>query len=211
MRVVVINGSPRKKGNTSIALEAVCKVLRQGGVETEFIHVGNKNIHGCIACNKCVENKNERCIINNDEVNEWLQILKDADGILLGSPVYYAGIAGTMKCFLDRAFYVAYANGGWFTNKVGAGVVALRRGGATATYSGLNFYLGMSQMLIPTSTYWNMAHGAAPGEAICDGEGMQVMENLGKTFLWLLQMKEATKEGVPLPVYNETIRTNFIR
>lgn len=211
MKVVAINGSPRKHGNTWQALEAVCKVLRQEGIETEIIHVGNKSIHGCIACNKCVENKNGRCIINNDEVNEWVQVLRDADGILLGSPVYYAGIAGTMKCFLDRVFYVALANGGWFTNKIGASVVALRRGGATATFDSLNHFLNMSQMIIPTSSYWNMVHGAAIGESLQDKEGMQVMENLGKNMIWLLKMKEYTKGKVPVPEYDKTIRTNFIR
>lgn len=211
MKVIAVNGSPRRKGNTAFALEVLCKEIQKAGIETEILHVGNKLIHGCIACNKCQENQNERCIINNDEVNEWLQVLKYADAVILGSPVYYAGIAGTMKCFLDRVFYVAEVNGGWFHGKIGASVVALRRGGATATFDSLNHFMLMSQMVVPSSSYWNMVHGLLPGEGAQDAEGIQIMENLGKNIVWLLQMKNATKDSVPTPDYDQRVMTNFIR
>ena len=211
MKIVAINGSPRKKGNTAFALDLLCREFRNAGFDAEIIHVGNKQIHGCIACNKCIENKNEQCIIHTDEVNEWLRILKDADAILLGSPVYFAGIAGSMKCFLDRAFYVASANGGWFDGKVGASVVSLRRGGASAAFDGLNHYLLMSNMIVPASSYWNMVHGFQPGKAVSDGEGLQILENLAQNIIWILRMQDATQDTIPRPTRPQRILTNFIR
>ncbi len=143
--------------------------------------------------------------------NFRLQQIKEADGIILGSPVYYAGIAGTMKCFLDRAFYVAGANGGLFRQKVAAAVVAVRRTGGSVTFDSLNHYLTYSEMILATSNYWNITHGRAPGEVLQDGEGVQIMDVLGQNMAWLLKMREATKASLPGPAKVDKIYTHFIR
>ena len=141
MKVVAINGSPRLEGNTFHALDIIKKELSKDGIELEIINIGSKNIRGCTACAMCVQNKNERCIIDSDIVNGTIQKMKDADAIILASPVYFAGIAGTMKCFLDRAFYVSSANGGLYRGKVAAAVTAVRRSGGSHTLDGLNHYI----------------------------------------------------------------------
>lgn len=210
MKVVAINGSPRNEGNTALALNAMAEVLKAEGIETEIIHIGNQPVRGCLGCGHCARAKDGRCVIKNDAVNENLPKLREADAIILGSPVYYAGIAGTMKCFCDRSFYVASANGGWFDGKVGTAVVAARRGGTTATFSGLNYYLQISKMLIAGSSYWNNIHGALPGEAEADEEGLQTVRNAARNIAWLLKLKESGKD-VPAPEYDKGARTNFIR
>jgi multimeric flavodoxin WrbA len=135
--------------------------------------------------------------------------MKEADGIIIASPVYYSCIAGTMKCFLDRSFYVAAVNGGWFRHKVGASVVAVRRTGGSMTFNALNHYLSISEMLVPTSNYWNVIHGLEPGDAAQDAEGIQIMQVLGKNMAWMLNMREQTKILEPKPA--EKVFTNFIR
>ncbi len=209
MKVVGINGSPRANGNTALALQEMARELAAAGIEMEIVHVGDKLIRGCMACGSCGKNKNERCIISNDPVNEVIQKMKDADAIVLGSPVHYAGIGGTMKSFCDRAFYVAGANGGLFSGKVGASVVAVRRSGGSVTWQGLNFYLTISQMALVGSSYWSIVHGALPGEAADDLEGMQTVRNAAKNIAWMLQSREAA--GVAQPEYERGARTNFIR
>ena len=211
MKVIAINGSPRKEGNTYQALAMVGEELTAGGIDFEIIQVGHHLIHGCIACGKCAVNKDEECSIKSDDVNKWIQKLKEADGILLGSPVYYSGIAGTMKCFLDRVFYVGNANGGLYRHKVGAAVVALRRSGGSATFDSMNHYLLNAEMLIATANYWNIIHGRGPGEVAQDAEGRQIMRLLGKNMAWLLKMKEATKGLVEEPVAEQKIMMHFIR
>ncbi|MDH6306540.1 multimeric flavodoxin WrbA [Parabacteroides sp. PF5-5] len=211
MKVIAINGSPHAKGNTYLALAEVGVSLKEEGIDYEIIHVGHKQIHGCIGCGKCQEKRNGTCVAFNDVVNEVLPKLKEADAIVLGSPVYYAGIAGTMKCFLDRAFYVAGANGGWFRHKVGAAVVAVRRSGGTMTFNSLNHYFGLSDMLVPTSVYWNIIHGLIPGEASQDQEGIEVMNTIGKNIAWMLKMKEETKDKLTEPASFAKTFTNFIR
>ena len=163
------------------------------GIEVEIVHVGNKVIRGCIACGGCSRNKNERCVLDKDEVNEWIQKMKEADGIILGSPVYYSAIAGTMKSFLDRAFYVASVNGGLFRHKIGASVVAVRRSGGIPVFDQLNNFINYSEMIMPTSNYWNVAYGAAPGEVTQDEEGMQIMRVLGNNMEFLMNALEGTK------------------
>ena len=211
MKVVAINGSPHKEGNTFHALNMVGNELKEAEIEFEIIHVGHKGIHGCIACNNCAKNHDEKCSIKTDDLNDWVQKMKEADGILIGSPVYYSGISGTMKCFLDRAFYVAGSNGNLFRHKVAAAVVAVRRSGGTATFDSLNHYLTYSEMILATSNYWNIIHGTGPGEVEGDAEGKQIMKALGKNMAWILKMKEATKETVALPVKERKVFTNFIR
>lgn len=210
MKVICINGSPRPEGNTVIALREMAKALYAEGVETEIIQVGNKPIRGCLACGTCARKKNEQCVIKDDLVNETIQKIKNADGIVLGSPVYYAGIAGIMKCFCDRAFYVSGVNGGLFADKVGAAVVVARRSGGSAAWAGLNYYFTISKMQVAGSSYWNIMHGALAGEAASDAEGLQTVRNTAKQMAWLLKLKEVGK-NIPPPEYDKGERTNFIR
>ena len=211
MKVIAVNGSPHKEGNTYHALMQVGKSLKENGIDFEIIHVGNKAIHGCIACGQCAKNRDERCAIGSDSLNDWIQQLKAADGIIIASPVYYSGIAGTMKCFLDRAFYVSGVNGGLFRQKVGAAVVAVRRTGGSSTLDSLNHYLTYSEMMLATSNYWNVIHGRTAGEVLQDGEGVQVMEVLGNNMAWQLKMREQTKDTVSAPAPVAKVMTNFIR
>lgn len=208
MNVIAINGSPKAEGNTYYGLKIVCESLENEGISTEIIHVGNKNIRGCMACGACAANKNEKCVID-DEVNPIIQKLKSADGIIIGSPVYYASMAGTMKCFLDRAFYVASANGGLYRHKVGASVVAVRRSGEVATFDHLNHYFTISEMFLASSNYWNVIHGRMPGEALKDEEGVQTMRVLGKNLAFLI--KAIDKNKAELPEKEQKIMTSFIR
>jgi multimeric flavodoxin WrbA len=211
MRVVAINGSPNKNGNTHQALTMVGAKLQENGVDFEIIHIGNKAIRGCIACGLCRKNQDEKCSITTDVVNEVVQQMKNADGIILGAPVHYSGIPGTMKSFLDRSFYVAGSNGGLFRNKVAAAVVAVRRTGGSSTLDQLNHFLTYSEMILATSNYWNVIHGRAEGEALQDSEGVQIMEVLGNNMAWLLKMREQTKGTLPTPQPVQKIMTNFIR
>ncbi|MEG6584245.1 flavodoxin family protein [Dendrosporobacter sp. 1207_IL3150] len=211
MKVIAFNGSPRKEGNTYHALKTIGDELEKSGIEFEVIHVGNKAVRGCLACMGCVKNQDERCVISSDDVNSWIQKMKEADGILLGSPVYYSGIAGTMKSFLDRAFFVSSVNKSMLRNKVGAAVVAVRRSGGVSTFDSLNHYIMYSEMVVPTANYWNVTHGMMPGEAAQDGEGNQIMRVLGKNMAWLLKVLEAGKPLVdPIPPEQKEL-TNFIR
>jgi multimeric flavodoxin WrbA len=211
MKVVAINGSPHKKDNTYHALELVGSKLKENGIDFEILHIGNKTISGCTACNKCRRTRDEKCSITTDPLNEWIQILKDADGIILSSPVYYSGVAGTMKSFLDRLFYVSLSNGNFFRHKVGAALVAVRRSGGSSTLDTLNHYLSYSEMMLATSSYWNIIHGTSPGEAVQDAEGVQIMETLGENMAWQLKMREATRDTIPAPAKVQKVMTNFIR
>ncbi|MDF2856981.1 MAG: NADPH-dependent reductase [Neobacillus sp.] len=211
MKVVAFNGSPRKEGNTYHALSLIGEQLKKSGIEFEIIHVGNKAVRGCTACAGCMKNKDGKCVITTDEVNAWIQKMKEADGILLGSPVFFSGIAGTMKSFLDRAFKVTSINNFMLRNKVGAAVVAVRRSGGVVTFDALNHYILYSEMIMPSSNYWNVTHGLTPGEASQDGEGNQIMRVLGKNMAWLLKVVAVGKESVEPVAQEEKEITNFIR
>lgn len=211
MKVVAFNGSPNKKGNTYNSIETVAAELEKEGIEVEIIHVGNKLVRGCLACGGCSRNQNERCVIETDGVNEWIQKMKEADGIILGSPVYYSAIAGTMKSFLDRAFFVASSNGGMFRHKIGASVVAVRRSGGIPVFDQLNNYINYSEMIMPTSNYWNVAYGTEPGEVTQDEEGMQIMRVLGKNMSWMMKVVEAGKSQIKENEKEDKVFTNFIR
>ncbi|MTI69894.1 MAG: flavodoxin family protein [Firmicutes bacterium] len=211
MKVLAFNGSPNKSGNTYHAIKIVADELKKEDIETEIIHVGKKSIKGCIACGKCSKNKDEKCVITDDKVNEWIQMMKKADGIILGSPVHYSSIAGTMKSFLDRAFLVTSVNDGMLRHKVGASVVAVRRSGGLPTFDQLNNYINYSEMVIPTSNYWNVIHGTSPQEALHDEEGKQIMRILGKNMAWLLRILENGKNKIKTPELEEKVFTNFIR
>lgn len=211
MKVVAFNGSPNKEGNTYHAIRLVAAELEKEGIETEIVQVGDKAIRGCIACYQCMKNQNEQCAMKGDEVNEWVQKMKGADAIILGSPVYYSAINGTMKSFLDRAFFVAGVNGGLLRHKVGAAVVAVRRSGGLPTFDQLNHFLNYSEMLLATSNYWNVIHGRTPGEALQDEEGVQIMRVLGKNMSWLLKLVQNGKGVVPEPEREDKVFTHFIR
>jgi multimeric flavodoxin WrbA len=211
MKVIAINGSPKKEGNTWHALNLIGQELIHEGIEFEILHVGNKNIHGCTACGKCAINKDEKCSVTTDSLNEYIPLLKNADGFVIGSPVYYSGIAGTMKCFLDRVFYVSGANGNLFRHKVAAAITAVRRSGGSSTFDQLNHYLTYGELILATSCYWNVIHGRLPGEVMDDAEGVQIMRVLGKNMAWLLKMKEVSKDSVIPPEKERKEITNFIR
>ena len=211
MKVVAFNGSPKADGNTWHAIAMVTAELEKEGIETEIIHVGNKSIRGCSACGMCAKNRDERCVLPGDEVNEWIQKMKQADGILLGSPVHFAAMGGTMKSFLDRAFYVTSMNNSMLRHKVGASVVAVRRSGGLPAFEQLNNYLLYSEMLIPTSNYWNVIHGARPGEVTRDEEGAQIMRVLGRNMAWLLKLVENGRGAVAEPEREKKLYMNFIR
>lgn len=210
MKVIGINGSPRAAGNTALALKEMAGVFASQGIEMEIVHIGGRLVRGCQGCGACSRNKNERCIVGDDPVNEAIQKMKDADAIVLGSPVHYANIGGTMKSFCDRVFYVAAANGGLFEGKPGASVVAVRRSGGSTAWQALNYYLTISNMPVAGSTYWSIVHGALPGEAAQDAEGLQTARNAAKNIAWMLAQKSAAGD-IAAPEYDSGARTNFIR
>jgi multimeric flavodoxin WrbA len=187
----------------------VGEVLEEQGIEFEILHVGNTAVRGCMACGNCGKRKDEKCVYTADPVNEWIQIMKKADGIILASPVYYSGVAGTMKCFLDRAFYVSGSNGNLFRHKVGAALAAVRRTGGSSTLDCLNHYLSYSEMLIASSHYWNVIHGKLPGDVEKDEEGVQIMQVLGSNMAWLLKMRAQTTDNLPAPQKVQKISMSF--
>jgi multimeric flavodoxin WrbA len=187
MKVIAFNGSARKDGNTAILLNTVLDELKAGGIETELYQLSGKPIQGCIACMKCFENKNKRCAVEKDIVNECIAKMVEADGILLGSPTYFADVTASMKALIERAGMVGRANSDLYQRKVGAGVVAARRAGAIQVFNSLNAFFLIGQMIVPGSSYWNMAHGRLPGEVAKDEEGMKTMKQLGQNMAWLMK------------------------
>ena len=186
MKAVAFNGSPRRGGNTEFLLGKVMEPLREAGIETEMVQIGGRRLHGCRACNKCRENRDSRCAVTNDIANDCIAKMIEADAILLGSPTYFAGMSAEMTALVDRAGYVGLANGGLFARKIGAAVVANRRGGATNVMDSINHLFLMSRMIVPGSTYWNFGVGLQPGDVANDGEALANMRDLGETIAWLL-------------------------
>lgn len=211
MHVVAFNGSPKANGNTAAALQLVAGELEAAGITVTIVHVGNQLVRGCIACNGCVKNQNERCVIEGDEVNDWIQLMKQADGILFGSPVHFASIGGTMKSFLDRAFYVCGVNGALLRHKVGATVAAVRRSGGVTTFDDLNHYVNYAEMIMPGANYWNVIHGTRPGDTVQDAEGEQIMRTLGRNMAWVLKLVEHGRATIPAPEKERKVMTNFVR
>ncbi|MCG8338828.1 MAG: flavodoxin family protein [Proteobacteria bacterium] len=187
MKVVAFNGSPRKKGNTQILINKVFEELEAKNIETEIVQVGAKPIKGCRACYKCFENQDNRCTMDNDLVNECIAKMVEADGIILGSPVYFTNVTSEIKALIDRAGLVGRANNGIFKRKVGAAVAAVRRAGAVTTFDALNHFFLYGQMLIPGSCYWNVGIGLEAGDVEKDEEGMEIMKVLGENMAWLLE------------------------
>lgn len=187
MKVIAFNGSARKDGNTAILLNLVLDELKAEGIETELYQLAGKQVQGCIACMKCFEKKNQRCNVDKDIINECIEKMIAADGILLGSPTYFADVSAGMKAVIERCGMVGRANADLYKRKVGASVVAVRRAGAIHVFNSLNYFFTINEMIIPGSSYWNIAHGRLPGEVNNDAEGVLTMKNLGKNMAWLLK------------------------
>ncbi len=206
MKVLLINGSPNEKGCTYTALSEIASALKEDGVDSEILYLGKQPISGCIACGHC---RRQGTCVFDDAVNKTLARLDEFDAFIVGSPVYYAGPSGQVTAFLDRLFYTG---GGRLAGKPGAAVVSCRRGGASAAFDRLNKYFMMNRMPVVSSQYWNQVHGNTPEEVRRDEEGMQTMRTLAHETAWLLKCIEAGRNaGVPRPVQEEKIRTNFIR
>lgn len=206
MNVLLLNGSPHLRGCTYTALSEAAKQLEKNGVSANFFHIGSGAIHGCNACKKCVETG--KCVFDDDLVNEFTDMATKADGLIVGSPVYYAGVNGALCAFLDRAFYSA---GKSFAFKPAAAVVSCRRGGAGNAFDRLNKYFTISRMPVVSSQYWNAVHGNTPEEVMRDKEGLQIMRTLADNMAWELKLIEAAKDVIPFPKKEDPIRTNFIR
>ena len=187
MKVVAISGSARKDGNTAILVEKVFEELRNEGIETELVQLAGKKVRGCTACYKCFENKDRLCSVKNDYINECIAKMDEADGIILASPVYFTDVSAEMKALIDRAGMTAIANGRMFARKVGAAVVAMRRGGAVHTFDTINHFFFIEQMIVPGSVYWNFGIGRNIGDVHKDEEGVKTMRALGQNMAWLLK------------------------
>ena len=186
MNVIAVNGSARKNGNTAALIDTVFEELQKEGIGTEMIQMGGSAVRGCLGCMKCFQNKDNRCIQNNDIVNDIIARMVEADGIILGSPTYFCNVSTELKALIDRAGLVGIANGALFKRKVGAAVVAVRRAGALHVFNSINHFFTISQMIIPGSSYWNLGIGLLPGDVEKDEEGMRTMHTLGQNMAWLL-------------------------
>ncbi len=206
MQVLVINGSPHEKGCTFTALSEVAGQLNKEGIQTTFFHIGTGPIRGCTGCRSCLETG--YCIFSDDPVNACVDLARQADGLIIGSPVYYAGPNGALCAFLDRMFYGKSAG---YAYKPGAAVVNCRRGGAGSAFDRLNKYFTISNMPVVPSQYWNATHGLTPDEVRQDLEGMQIMRTLGRNMAWMLKCMEASRATVPYPESESRITTNFVR
>lgn len=205
MKVLMINGSPRKDGNTSVALKELEKTFLEEGVEVETVQIGMQNVRGCIACGTCMEQG--KCVFD-DVVNEMAPKFEAADGLIVASPVYYASANATLIACLDRLFYSTHFDK---TMKVGASVAVARRGGCSATYDELNKYFTIAGMPVASSCYWNSLHGRLPGEAAQDGEGLRTMRVLAHNMAFLMKSIALGKEKYGMPKQEEPVQTNFIR
>ncbi|MCC8139560.1 MAG: flavodoxin family protein [Lachnospiraceae bacterium] len=206
MKVLMLNGSSKKNGNTNRALLEVGKQLEKEGIEYEIFQIGCGPVRDCIGCGQCSE---QGCVFTDDKVNEFIAKAKEADGFVFGTPVYYAHPSGRVLSFLDRVFYSSSHS---FAFKPGASVAVARRGGTSASFDAMNKYFGISQMPVAGSTYWNLVHGRVPGEAELDAEGMQTMRNLARNLAWMMKCFEAgEKAGVALPQTEREFQTNFVR
>ncbi len=180
MKVVAFNGSPRVDGNTAQSIRIVFAELEKQGIETEFVQLGGRKVYGCLACGKCWETKDNRCVRKDDDMNTYIRKMQEADGIIIGSPTYFSNVSTEVKALIDRCGFVAKANGGdMLRGKVGAAVVSVRRAGSNFTYAAINFFFGIAEMVIPGSTYWNMTLALEPGDVQKDDEGIQTFQNLG--------------------------------
>lgn len=191
MKVVAFIGSARRDGNTAILVNAVFRELKKEGIKTELVQLAGKKVPGCTACGKCFANKDKRCAVKGDIVNECIEKMLDADGIILASPTYFADVSAGMKALIERAGFVSRANGDMLRRKVGASVVAVRRGGAIHAFDTMNHFFFIAQMVVPGSSYWNVGIGLAPGDVKGDDEGIATMKTLGANMAWVLKKLNA--------------------
>ena len=187
MKVVALNSSSRKDGNTAILLNLVLDELKKEGIQTELIQLAGQSIAGCRACYKCSENKNRRCAVKKDILNDIIEKMENADGILLGSPTYFSDVSASMRAFIERCGFVTRANDFMFKRKVGAAVIVVRRAGAIPAFNSLNLFFHSLQMIMPGASYWSIGFGLAPGDVLKDEEGVQTMKNLGQNMAWLIK------------------------
>jgi multimeric flavodoxin WrbA len=187
MKVVAFNGSARKDGNTAILVNVVLKELKKAGIKTELVQLAGKKIRGCTACGKCFENQDKQCAVKGDIANDCIGKMLEADGIILASPTYFADVSTELKALIDRSGFVAKANQDMFKRKVGAGVIAVRRGGAIHAFDTINHFFFINQMIVPGSSYWNIGIGLAPGDVNSDDEGISTMTTLGANMAWLMK------------------------
>jgi multimeric flavodoxin WrbA len=187
LTVVAFNGSPRQKGNTYHSLGIVLDELARQGIEGEILQLGGKKLAGCKACYRCQQNRDQKCVQTDDEMNYFIERAFKADGILIGSPVYFSNISSEVKAFIDRCGFVSKANDGALRGKAGAAVLSVRRAGATFAYSAINFFFGISEMVIPGASYWNLGLGLQPGDVLKDEEGIATFKNLGNNMAALLK------------------------
>jgi multimeric flavodoxin WrbA len=200
VKVIAFNGSSRKDCNTAILIRRVLKVLESEGIETELIQLAGEQVYGCMACGTCKKVKNRECKIVNDNVNLYISKMAQADGIILGSPTYFSMMSPQMKALIDRAGYVARANGDMFQRKVGAAIVTMRRAGGISTFDAMNRFFLISQMIIPGSSYWNVGIGHDKGDVEKDEEGLKTMETLGRNMAWIIKRtKKRTRKQKQLP------------
>ncbi len=191
MKVIAFNGSARKDGNTAVLIKQVFSELEKQDIETEMKQFSGQIIRGCIACYKCFDNKDQRCSLKDDVVNDCIEKMLQADGIILASPTYFADVSSELKALIDRAGLVAKANGDMFKHKAGAAIVAVRRGGSIHAYDSINHFFLISQMIIPGSSYWNIGIGRKIGDVEKDEEGLETMATLGRNMAWLLKKTQA--------------------
>jgi multimeric flavodoxin WrbA len=211
MNVIAINGSPHAEGNCYRSLARLGGALESEGIGFRTIQVGDKAMRGCTACGVCGKRGNGTCAFGSDGLDDAVAAMREADGIVLASPVHYSGVGGTMKSFLDRAFYVAGASGALFRHKVGAVLVAVRRSGGSSALDCLNHYLSYSEMIVASSNYWNIVHGRLGGEIEADAEGLQIVDVLAANMAWILKMRGATRESLPPPERRQKVMTSFVR
>ena len=209
MKVIAINGSPRENGNTFFVLSKMAEELKKEKIDTEIIQIGSQKIRGCMGCGHCFQSENNHCSITDDMLNNTVDMVRKADGLILGSPTYYAGIAGTMKSFCDRLFYTSFRK--YFKYKVGSSVSIARRAGAVDVIHQLNNYFNLAEMIIAPSQYWSIVFGAAQAEVAKDEEGIQTLQRNAQAMVWLLKIIDATRNTIPAPVHEGRARTNFIR
>jgi multimeric flavodoxin WrbA len=187
MKVVAFNGSPRKDGNTGILIDYVLKELDREGIQTERVDLADKSIQGCMECYGCIENKDGHCANDQDDLNQMIDKMVEADGMILASPTFFTDVSTEMKALIDRAGFVAWTKGGMFKRKIGAAVVASRRAGSTHVFDTMNHFFLISEMIVPGSNYWNVGMGLKKGEVEKDEEGIQTMKVLGQNMAWLMK------------------------
>lgn len=198
MKIIAFNGSPRKDGNTTSLINCVFDELQKEGIETELFQLGGKKIQSCMACMKCFQNKDQHCSVKNDVLNECIEKMLEADGIILGSPTHFANVSSEMKALIDRAGLVAIANGYMFKRKVGAAVVAVRRAGSIHVFNSINHFFFINQIIVPGSNGWNMGFGLEKGEVEKDEEGILIMKTLGENMAWLLKRCQVSNEALKI-------------